>query len=197
MTPIEILMDEHRVIEQVLDVLERIVQQSAVQGILDGQSAGKAIDFFRVFADGCHHSKEEDHLFPMLEARGLPRDGGPTGVMLAEHEEGRALVRGMKEEIDAAAKGEPDALKRFSQQAGSYIELLRQHIDKEDRCLFPMVARTLNAEDHRALEAAFHDVAHEGTCPHLHDKYLKLADKLADRFGVQSTHARQGAVPGH
>ena len=64
MTPTEILMDEHRVIEQVLDVLERIVQQSEVQGRLDGQSAGKAIDFFRVFADGCHHPKEEDLSVP-------------------------------------------------------------------------------------------------------------------------------------
>ena len=93
MKPTEILSGEHRVIEQVLTCLERIAEQCAAEGRLDRTSAEQALEFFRNFADRCHHGKEEVHLFPALEAKGFPRDGGPTGVMLHEHDQGRAHVR--------------------------------------------------------------------------------------------------------
>src|SRR5271166_4514533 len=97
MKPTEILSGEHRIIEQVLDCLETMAQKSTTHGHLDEISARQAIDFFRNFADRCHHGKEETHLFPAMEAKGFPHQGGPTGVMLSEHEQGRAHIRGMAE----------------------------------------------------------------------------------------------------
>jgi hemerythrin-like domain-containing protein len=85
MKPTEILSSEHRVIEQVLGCLEKIIEQARQNGRLERQPAEDAIAFFRNFADRCHHGKEEAHLFPALEAQGFPRQGGPTGVMLHEH----------------------------------------------------------------------------------------------------------------
>ena len=102
----EILSQEHRVIEQVLSCLERMAQQCVVEGSLDGDSARRAIDFLRTFADQCHHGKEESHLFPALEAQGFSRDTGPTGVMLHEHEFGREHVGCMDRAIPAAAAGD-------------------------------------------------------------------------------------------
>ena len=144
MKPTEILSGEHRVIEQVLNCLEAIVRQARSAGRLDRQSAKDAVAFFRNFADRCHHGKEEAHLFPALEAKGFPRDGGPTGVMLYEHEQGRAHVRGMDENIEAAAAGDPAALERFVEHAEGYVALLREHIYKEDHILFQLADRTLS-----------------------------------------------------
>ncbi len=70
MTPTEILSGEHRVIEQVLDCLEKMIQQSVGDGRLNGHAARQAVDFFRGFADRCHHGKEETHLFPAMESKG-------------------------------------------------------------------------------------------------------------------------------
>jgi hemerythrin-like domain-containing protein len=39
-----------------------------------------------------HHGKEEEILFPLLEKKGIPADGGPLGVMLMEHGRARALI---------------------------------------------------------------------------------------------------------
>lgn len=54
------------------------------------------MEFLMVFVDKCHHGKEEDFLFPALEAAGVARDGGPIGVMLHEHERGRRHIADMK-----------------------------------------------------------------------------------------------------
>ena len=56
----------------------------------------RAVDFIRNFADRTHHGKEEDNLFPALEQHGMPRQGGPVGVMLDEHDQGRGLVSTLK-----------------------------------------------------------------------------------------------------
>jgi hemerythrin-like domain-containing protein len=180
----DILMGEHRVIEQVLGCLEALASQAIEDGRLDGTSARKTLDFFRNFADGCHHGKEERHLFPLLESRGFPREGGPTGVMLHEHEEGRKHVHAMGEAIEGAAAGIREAVFRFTSHARSYARLLREHIIKEDNRLFPMANQALSGRDQDALSKSFGMVEDlemgEGT----HEKYLRLADELSERFHV-------------
>ena len=89
----EILIQEHRIIEQGLNCLEVMAQQAANKKMLDEERAFQAIEFFKNFADKCHHGKEEERLFPALEACGIPRDGGPTGVMIYEHDLGRKFIK--------------------------------------------------------------------------------------------------------
>lgn len=190
MSPTEILRAEHRVIEQVLDCLERMAQDCAFQGRLDGDSARKALEFLREFADRCHHGKEEDHLFPAMEARGFPRAGGPTGVMLSEHEQGRALIRGMAGSLEDASAGKSDAVRRFVEHAQGYVELLRQHIEKEDHCLFTMADQAFSEGDQESLLQAFQRVELEHLGAGTHERYLAVADELAERFGMEKGLAR-------
>ena|SRR5215475_12669904 len=117
----EVLKHEHRVIERVLAVVEALAERP---GMPSKEAWEKAIDLIRNFADKCHHLKEEQILFPALEEHGIPRDGGPVGMMLLEHEEGRALVRAMAEALPHATvdlKMEA-ALK---QNARAYLRLLQ------------------------------------------------------------------------
>ncbi len=189
MLPTEILSSEHRVIEQVLDCLEAMARQATSEGRLDGRSAKDAVAFLRNFADRCHHGKEEVHLFPALEAKGFPRDGGPTGVMLHEHEQGRAHVRAMDESIEAAAAGDAAALKQFGEHANGYVALLRDHIYKEDNILFRLADRALTDADQEALLAKFQHVEAEEMGAGTHEDYLRVAAELAKRYGVAAAPA--------
>jgi hemerythrin-like domain-containing protein len=180
----QILMQEHRVIEQVLDCLEKMTRQVEAGEDLDLQSADQAIDFFRNFADRCHHGKEEDCLFPLLEERGFSRAEGPTGVMLHEHEEGRRHVRGMADASSAMSDGGSSAASDFVLHARAFVSLLREHIHKEDHCLFEMTDQTLSAQDQRELLQSFDTVEHDELGPGTHEKYLAVAAKLAQQYDV-------------
>ena len=192
MKPTEILSSEHRVIEQVLDCLEKMADQAGREHAVDAESARDAIDFLRSFADGCHHGKEEAHLFPALEAKGLPRNGGPTGVMIHEHETGRGHVRGMDEALAAFAAGEAGAAARFARRARDYTALLREHIHKEDHCLFSMADQMLSPEEQAALLARFDQVEIHHMGEGVHERYLELANRLADRYGVARAKVTSG-----
>jgi hemerythrin-like domain-containing protein len=180
----EILSSEHRVIEQVLRCLERIVQEAETLDTLDRDSAEKAVAFFRNFADQCHHGKEEAHLFPAMEAKGYSREQGPTGVMMAEHELGRMHVRAMADSIAPAAEGDAKALQAFVEHAREYGNLLWQHIEKEDHCLFAMAEQVFTEDDQQKLLTAFQKVETEEMGAGVHEQYLAMADQLADRYGV-------------
>ena len=116
--PIQELMDEHRIIEKVLTALTAAADQEVSLEFYE-----RAVDFIANFADKCHHSKEEERLFPVLEEKGISREAGPIGCMCEEHEIGRGHVQSMRELIKA---GDLAGLRRESL---NYVGLLRSHIE--------------------------------------------------------------------
>jgi hemerythrin-like domain-containing protein len=195
MKPTDILSNEHRVIEQVLDCLDKMVTNSIEQQRLEEEPARQAIDFFRNFADRCHHGKEEAHLFPAMEAKGYSRVDGPTGVMLAEHDQGRQHVRAMDAAVAAASQGDAGALHVFTENALQFSQLLRDHIDKEDRCLFTMATQALSDQEQCDLLMMFDQVDSEEFGTATHAKYLKLADDLSARYEVARRPMSHGSGP--
>lgn len=171
-------MEEHRVIERVLDSLETAASQvEAARAVRPGFFL-QAADFIKGFADGCHHKKEEGVLFPAMEAAGVPRYGGPIGVMLAEHEDGRRLTAAMRDAAERLERGDATARADLVRSARGYAALLRQHIMKEDNILFPMADRVIQGRRSAEVVEAFGRVEHEETGEGVHQKYLDLAASL-------------------
>lgn len=171
----EILMDEHRVIERVLDAFERMLSL----GVIDKAFTIKALDFFRQFADGCHHHKEEEQLFPAMESAGTPVEAGPIGCMLHEHDLGRALLRIIDTNLDEAVAGKPAAVETVRNAAANYIQMLRLHIQKEDNILFVMAEHVLSEQTKRELLAAFDRTERAPGNEGKHERYLNLASELS------------------
>jgi len=193
MKPTEILENEHRIIEQVLSSLETMAEQNEKSKKLDCDAARDMIEFFRMFADRFHHAKEEQHLFACLEAHGMPREGGPTGVMLSEHEMGRELVGKMDRAVTVYEQGNAAGLKDFVKAARSYIPLLREHIQKEDHCLFAMTHQALSREEQEHLLKAFREEEAKSARERPLDYYPRKAQELARRFPACACHSQDGA----
>lgn len=149
--PSAVLKEEHRLIERVLAVLERLVLRMERGDGPDTEALGRCVEFFRLFADACHHAKEEDLLFPVLESRGIPREGGPIGVMLYEHSQARSLTRLMDKALEAIKEGDASAKDRFAFAARQYASLLGNHIHKEDNILYVMGDQVMTDADQSSL----------------------------------------------
>lgn len=172
MKPTETLRHEHQIILLVLTGAETEARRGAD---LDLGKAAQMADFFRNFADKCHHAKEEGYLFPTLVQRGMPQDEGPIAVMLSEHNQGRAHVRAIFEELEKAA---PDRM-AVADHLEAFVDLLRAHIGKEDNVLFPMADQLLTEQDQVRLEAEFERVETEEIGEGVHERYHELAHELA------------------
>jgi hemerythrin-like domain-containing protein len=174
----QILMEEHRVIERVLAALQAGAKRLSEGGEIRPAFFINAALFIKNFADGCHHRKEEGVLFVAMNEAGVPAQGGPIGVMLAEHEQGREFTKAMREAAEYWEKGDLSARYPVTQNALGYVALLRQHIYKEDNILFPMADRVIPLEKQEKVAEDFERIEHEETGEGVHEKYLALAEVL-------------------
>ncbi len=178
MKALEILREEHDVMERVLDLLGRTISRlSGGKAVPEGFEAW-TIEFFRNFADRWHHGQEEDVLFPLLEARGILREGGPIGVLLQEHDTGRDRVRQMERAIGETGI-DADA---FAAAATEYGTLLRQHIYQENTILFEMAKNCLSEEDAAQLLEKFHQAEQERGSHALHERFQTELRHWEDAF---------------
>lgn len=173
-----ILRQEHDAILRMLDATEEAARMLDRGEQVAPETLRELLEFFRVFADRCHHGKEEDLLFPLLERKGLPRTGGPIGVMLVEHEQGRALIRQMGEAGEAYARGVAEAAPQWATAARGYTALLRQHIDKENNVLFQVADSLLSEAEQGELVAAFEKVETDKIGAGTHERLHALMDRV-------------------
>jgi hemerythrin-like domain-containing protein len=176
-TPTQVLMEEHELILQVLEALQKRLDAMQDPTASDRAYFEKAVEFLRGFADKCHHGKEENLLFTRMGERGFPTQGGPIAVMLSEHQTGRAFIRGIAEAAAGIGK-DPKARDGIRTHGYGYISLLRDHIAKENQVLFPMADRALSAEDQRDLQHAFERFEAEETGAGVHQRMLALLAEL-------------------
>ncbi len=179
---IAVLMEEHRRIEQVLGSLEGFA--AAVAGGLESDRAyvGRYAGFFRGFADACHHAKEEDVLFQRMVERGFSRDSGPVAVMLHEHEVGRTHVAALRRLSEAKGPLSPVEGQQVVREAKGFAPLLRAHIMKEDRILYPMALRILSGPELDEMAASFAAFDRAQREAGTWDRLQALADELLAAF---------------
>src|SRR5512137_820018 len=117
----QILMDEHRVIERVLNAMHLAATRLSHVEYMRPAFFINAALFIKNFADGCHHRKEEGVLFIAMNEAGVPSQGGPIAVMLAEHEQGRQFTRAMREAAEKWEKGDASAIPAVVHNANGYV----------------------------------------------------------------------------
>lgn len=179
---IEVLMNEHRLIERALGSLETYAVEVGAGALPTRDVIGEYVAFFRGFADGCHHGKEENILFQRMVERGFPREAGPLAVMYHEHEQGRAHVRALTS--IAARPGTVVAAdaQDLVAHADEYVPLLRQHILKEDRILYPMALQVLTGPELDAMNTQFEEFEAKLHADGSYDVLRGLAERLTARF---------------
>lgn len=174
----DILMQEHRLIERLIAVLETATNRLEAGEVVRPGFFIETCDFNMNFADGCHHKKEEGVLFKSMEAHGVPVEGGPIGVMLYEHVQGRAYTRSICRASENLERGDQSAQRDLINAARGYAALLRQHIYKEDNILFPMAGRAIPVQEHDQILNDFVKIEAEEIGEGVHEKYEALVEVL-------------------
>ena len=182
MKAVQILMSEHRVIESVL-----IALTAYARSVANGSDAPRAdlvelVSFLQDYADAYHHGKEEDILFRTMVDHGMPVDGGPLAVMLAEHAEGRRLTSSLSKISAGEGDWSKEQKRRLLLDATSYARLLNEHIQKEDRVLYPMATQMLPDDVWRKIESEFSAFQSAQQRVEQAARFEQMAERLVSRY---------------
>ena len=181
MTAIEQLRHEHEAMTLVLSILDELCQRLANGEEVNPEHFGQVLEFIVVFGDQCHHGKEEQFLFPALEAAGIPKAGGILGVM-SEHEQCRVLIRKMLAAWQKHRLGDCAAAAAVIVSARDYSAFLHAHIFQENNVLFPMAEARLSADSQRRLLEEFERLEIECIGAGRHEQFHKTLDFLEQTY---------------
>ena len=135
------LRRDHDLIEKVIKAMEATIQLLENGKQIPEPILNQVIDFSKNFIDVCHHSKEENVLFPALEQAGMPKNMGPIAMMLMDHERSREIGRHIEEATAEYLKSQnPTNLISYMKQ---YVEHVTEHLWKENNRLFMMAEARL------------------------------------------------------
>ncbi len=154
--PTEILSNDHKVVLEKLKLMEQTINNLKSTNVKNVLADLKT--FLRKEAD-LHFKKEEAALFPEME-KFIPRDEGPIGQMLLEHEDLYKYEDNFIRGVDLFSKDENngEAQKLIRENGNSFINLLREHIYKEDNMLFMMADMHLEEYQINAIMKKFEEL---------------------------------------
>ena len=153
--PISILKDEHEIIKRNLKKLKATFEKVKALGALDKaarqMSTLKELSHFFVETEK-HHKREEEGLFPRLEAHGIIE---PPQIFKEDH----MGFLAKKKEFYNAMMAEQKDFEKFVGAVGPIIEYLtkdlEEHIYKEDNILYPMSLETLEKDEWKTVRKKF------------------------------------------
>ncbi len=153
MDALDILMNEHRHIERVLDLLERAVAHGRSGGTVSAVLFERAAHVLLTFVDGGHDAKEAE-VFQAITSRGLPLGEGVLAALSGQHAMGRALAEELRETARAVTRGEREPEEVYG-LAERYVRLQRGHTEAEEGRFFPIVRRLLPVDAMERVRAKF------------------------------------------
>jgi hemerythrin-like domain-containing protein len=172
------LVKEHEGITLMLNIMTKVSDNIQKRKLVDSQHIVQIIEFLKIFADQCHHGKEEGILFPELVKKGFSQESGPIAVMLHEHTIGRGYIKDMADHFERFKTENGGELLRVADDMNKYISLLTNHIRKENQILFPMADKALPEDVQDQLFARYEKLEKEVIGVGRHEEFHKLLKNL-------------------
>jgi hemerythrin-like domain-containing protein len=152
MKPVGLLMMEHRLIERMLELIRREVENAESVQRVDVALLDTAVDFIRWYADRTHHAKEESILFRDLARKELsPADRSLLAELLEDHNFGRKTVGQLVEAKELYRQGANEALATILEKCRTLVTFYHEHIYKEDNLFFPASLNYLSEKEQEAM----------------------------------------------
>ncbi len=175
---IQELKHDHRVIQEVVAGMSAVADLLDSGKQVDPSILGDLVQFLAVFADRCHHAKEEQYLFPLLASKMAQARGKRELDLLEQEHRSAAHLVGELAKVSAAYIQNPLVMRyRVVALLRGLVELYPAHIWKEDYLLFPMAQQNLSDAEQEGLVEKFEEVERD-VGEDVHAAFEMLAEKL-------------------
>ncbi len=200
MEALRVISDDHRNLWRIAATLDLVVDEMEAGGEVEAAFFNSVFDYIEQFMDGCHHAKEDDHLFPALRARS-PQAAAVLDRLQAEHRNGPENLKALRAQLAAAAAGTL-AGGEFAAALRLYTQSLKNHIGTEEKEALPLAREVLTADDWAVIDRAFLDsedpLFGEKAKAEFRELYHRIASLAPESVGLGAHSAgelQRGAGP--
>jgi len=168
------LRSEHKGVARMLGIMDAMAARARRGEHVELDDLEHVIEFLRVFVDTCHHTKEEQLLFPAIRATGMISAEPTLALLLQDHVHGREGVA----RIHAALTDLPELADALT----AYTTLLRAHIAREEADCFDVADRELPTAVQEELEQGYDRIEAEVVGGGVHEAFHALLERLGEAY---------------
>ncbi len=176
------LRSEHGGVARMLGIMDVMAARAGRGERVDLDDLQRVIEFLHVFVDKCHHTKEEQLLFPAIRAAGMTAVEPAVRSLLADHIRGREYVARIQAALVRLAERDEAALADLDAAMTDYTELLRAHIHREEGDCFTPADRELPAAVQDELEEGYERIEREVVGGGVHEAFHALLERLGEAY---------------
>jgi len=186
--PIGPLMREHRLIERMVKIINNLQLEINEKKVTDSNYIEDVVDFFKTYADRCHHGKEEDILFKKLSTKNLKKQHQTImNELIEEHAYARKTVNKLKETNTKYRQGNKKAIMEINDLLKELSTLYPKHIQKEDKHFF---YSCMNYFSKSELDSMLDDFR-EFDRKMIHEKYEKIVSEKEETKPELSKNSKE------
>jgi len=181
MYPIDILLDEHKLVDRVFAIIEKVRDKLEDEKEVPATVFWKIVELIRGYADVIHHSKEEDILFEQMREHDtdLPDEVQRNiAVLIEEHITALDLANEMHKGIRAYHRGTPQAREKILKSVNEYLQIMQPHFKMEENDVFPAMVEVLSKDEKDKMKADFERFDKILGGKEVHKRYQQLVKEL-------------------
>ncbi len=168
------LMIEHRLIEEMIEIIKKEASKIKKTKRVDPLFVDTAVDFIRIYADKTHHGKEEDILFRECAKKKMTEeDTKVMNELIKEHKFGRKTVGELVIAKENYIEGK-DTLNLIVEKFDILVDFYPKHIEKEDKNFFLNSEKYFTEDELQNMLKEFWDFDKKM----IHEKYKIVVDEL-------------------
>ena len=178
MKPIGLLMREHRLIERLIKLIEKELNNIKKTKKVNSDFIQTSIDFFRTYIDRTHHGKEEDILFRNLKKKKITIDlKNIMNKLEQDHQYARKIVTNLSNQNNNYIQGKTSLINEITNNLEKLVTLYPVHIETEDKEFFYPCMDYFTVEEQQKMLQEFYDFDKKI----IHEKYLQIVEKQENR----------------
>lgn len=175
--PITLLIDEHRIMERVMDVMEKLAEGIEEQRPISSDMILGNIGMLLECNDEYHYGKEEDILLPFLEEIGKNEIKESIQSCITKYRENDTLLATIIDSLEDYSNGDMDATIRIMENIREFVRNVRPLYLNEDEEIFRPLKKNLTTEEMDRLSEKFQDFDYDWDGPTLNN-YQKLVREM-------------------
>ena len=175
--PITLLIDEHRIMERVMDVMEKLAEGIEEQRPISSDMILGNIGMLLECNDEYHYGKEEDILLPFLEEIGKNETKESIQSCITKYRENDTLLATIIDSLEDYSNGDMDAKIRIMENIREFVRNVRPLYLNEDEEIFKPLKKNLTTEEMDRLSEKFQEFDYEWDGPTLNN-YQKLVREM-------------------
>ncbi len=156
--PAEDLMREHGVLNRLLLIYEKIIEQMNDQNNFQKTALLKAIDLVKTFIEDYHEKLEEEYIFPLFEKH--HQELRFIKTLRLQHIKGREITARLQSMLKTHTTLNATLTSEIKTLLQKFITMYRPHQAQEDTVLFPQLRTLLSDKELKELSAAFEKREH-------------------------------------